>query len=143
MITLKCMTAPTTVPRCSPGSVTGQGAPSPHHPTSCPFASSATSPSPREGSRPNITPVFPMGTRVSPRSSVVAPLSAFGGSAILRLWKEKREPPHQVTKAWCGAEGGQEQGVWEPGCPGLVDGWQVGPSVVSRHEVEGGERTLS
>ena len=112
MITSKCTTAPTTAPHCSPGFVTGQGAPSPHRPTSFPSASSATSPSPREGSQLNISPFFPMGTRVSPRPSGVTPLSAFSGSAIPGLWKEKRESPHQAAKAGCWAEGGQEQGIW-------------------------------
>ena len=68
-IILKCLTALTTVPLCSPGFVMGQGAPSPRRPTSCPFASSAMAASRREGSRLNTTPDFSMGAQVSPRPS--------------------------------------------------------------------------
>lgn len=143
MITSKCTTAPTTVPRCSPGFVTGQGAPSPHRPTSFPSASSATSPSPREGSQLNISPFFPMGTRVSPRPSGVTPLSAFSGSAIPGLWKEKREPPHQAAKAWCWAEGGQEQGIWGLWLP-RTGRWVVGwPFYGQQRRSRRGEKMLS
>ena len=53
---------------------------------------------------------------------MVAPLSAFGGSAIPRLWKEKEEPPHHVTKAWCGQKGAKGKGSGNP----AAQDWSMG-----------------
>lgn len=132
-ITSAVTTAPTTVPSCRPA-CDGARIPSPHRPTSFPSAVSDTSP--REGSQLNTSPFLPMGTQVSPRPSGVTPperLCAQPSQAV----KEKQEPPPSQVKAWCGAEEGQEQGVWGLGSPGLADGWRAGLSVVSRDEAEG------